>query len=96
MTLDELTEDSVDKISAALPYNFSNDSVTCQSGRMVSMNKGEWDKSEEPEADFNFHKTGLSESRWVYKPSSTIWVSGAIAVAGFTQGHDFIGIECEK
>ena len=34
-----------DLIFADPPYFLSNDGVTCQAGRMVSVNKGIWDKA---------------------------------------------------
>jgi site-specific DNA-methyltransferase (adenine-specific) len=51
----------VDMIFADPPYNLSNDGVTCYAGKMVSVNKGKWDKSKGFEADFQFHETWISE-----------------------------------
>ncbi len=67
---------SVDMIFADPPYMLSNDGFTCQAGRMVSVNKGKWDKSRGFEDDSVFHETWLSECRRVLKPAGTIWVSG--------------------
>ena len=44
--LPTLPERSIDMIFADPPYNLSNGGITCQAGRMVSVNKGEWDKSQ--------------------------------------------------
>src|SRR5438270_13756824 len=74
--LSELPENSVDLIFADPPYNLSNDGITCQNGRMVSVNKGEWDKSKGPENDHIFNLEWLSACRRVLKPNGTIWVSG--------------------
>ena len=41
----KLPENSVDMIFADPPYNLSNGGVTVHAGRMVSVNKGDWDKS---------------------------------------------------
>jgi len=60
------------------PYFLSNNGVTCQSGRMVSVNKGRWDASKGPEADFEFNTAWLRECRRVLKPNGTIWVSGTL------------------
>lgn len=46
-----------DMIFADPPYMLSNDGFTCQNGRMVSVNKGKWDKSNGFEDDLNFHET---------------------------------------
>jgi site-specific DNA-methyltransferase (adenine-specific) len=66
----------VDMIFADPPYNLSNDGVTCHAGRMVSVNKGEWDKSKGFSADFDFHEKWISECRRILKSEGTIWISG--------------------
>ncbi|MGP8214941.1 MAG: DNA-methyltransferase [Bacteroidia bacterium] len=66
----------VDMIFADPPYLLSNDGFSCQNGRMVSVNKGKWDKSNGFEEDLKFHETWLSECKRVLKPEGTIWVSG--------------------
>ena len=38
--LEQLTPGSVDMVFADPPYFLSNDGVTCQAGKMVSVNKG--------------------------------------------------------
>ena len=45
--MDELIKKKVrfDTIFADPPYFLSNDGITCHSGKMVSVNKGDWDKS---------------------------------------------------
>ena len=40
--LKAMKAESVDMIFADPPYFLSNDGVTCQAGRMVSVNKGSW------------------------------------------------------
>ena len=67
---------SVDMVFADPPYNLSNDGFTCQAGKMVSVNKGAWDKSQGIEADYDFHLSWLNECRRVLKPNGTLWVSG--------------------
>lgn len=39
----KLLECSVDMIFADPPYNLSDGGITCHAGRMVSVNKGEWE-----------------------------------------------------
>ncbi len=68
--------ESVDLIFADPPYNLSNDGFTCQGGRMVSVNKGTWDKSQGLEADYAFHLAWLEACKRVLKPNGTLWVSG--------------------
>ena len=66
----------IDMIFADPPYLLSNDGFTCQNGRMVSVNKGKWDKSKGIEEDLKFHEIWLKECKRVLKPEGTIWVSG--------------------
>jgi len=66
----------VDMIFADPPYNLSNNGVTCHAGKMVSVNKGKWDKSNGFDKDLAFHERWISECRRILKPEGTIWVSG--------------------
>lgn len=74
--LSTLPDNSVDMIFADPPYMLSNDGFTCQAGRMVSVNKGKWDKSKGFENDLMFHEAWISECRRILKPEGTIWISG--------------------
>lgn len=65
-----------DLIFADPPYFLSNDGVTCHAGKMVSVNKGVWDRAETFEAVYRFNETWLKECRRVLKPNGTIWVTG--------------------
>jgi len=76
--LPSLPERSVDMIFADPPYNLSNGGITCQSGRMVSVNKGEWDKSQGIEQNHVFAIQWLTACRQVLKDDGTIWVSGTM------------------
>ena len=74
--LPELPDESVDMIFADPPYNLSNDGFTCHSGKAVSVNKGEWDRSEGFERDFQFHRNWIRACRRVLTANGTIWISG--------------------
>jgi site-specific DNA-methyltransferase (adenine-specific) len=63
-------------IFADPPYNLSNDGITCHAGKMVKVNKGDWDKSRGFDEDLKFHEIWISECRRVLKPEGTIWISG--------------------
>ena len=80
-----IPESCVDLIFADPPYFLSNNGITCHAGRMVSVNKGQWDKL--PGADLDpvrvrfdkvheFNRAWLAACRRVLKPNGTIWVSG--------------------
>ena len=73
---DPIPDHSVDMIFADPPYNLSNDGFTCQGGRMVSVNKGEWDRSKGAEADYEFHQNWIAACHRKLKPGGTIWISG--------------------
>ncbi len=51
----ELPENSIDMVFADPPYLLSNGGFTVHAGRRVSVNKGEWDKSNGLQKDFEFH-----------------------------------------
>jgi len=69
-------DESVDCIWTDPPYLLSNDGTTCVGGERVSVNKGEWDRSQGLEADHAFNTRWLTECYRLLKPSGTIWVSG--------------------
>lgn len=75
-----LPDDSVDCIWTDPPYNLSNDGITCIAGKMVKVNKGEWDRSRGAEMDHEFNKAWLAECRRLLKPNGAIWVSGTTHV----------------
>ncbi len=52
--------DCVDLIFADPPYFLSNDGITCHAGKMVSVNKGKWDKSQGPDLDHEFNRAWLA------------------------------------
>ena len=68
--------DCVDLIFADPPYFLSNDGITCHAGKMVSVNKGKWDKSKGPDLDHEFNRAWLAACQRVLKPHGSIWVSG--------------------
>jgi site-specific DNA-methyltransferase (adenine-specific) len=75
-----LPENAVDLIFADPPYFLSNDGITCHAGRMVSVNKGQWDRSRGPDANHDFNRAWLAAAQRVLKPNGSIWVSGTAHV----------------
>ena len=65
-----------DLIFADPPYFLSNGGITCKNGKMVSVNKGEWDKSQGPELNHQFNLEWLKRCQTLLKKNGTIWVSG--------------------
>ena len=65
-----------DAIFADPPYFLSNGGITCHNGRMVRVDKGEWDKSRGSELNHEFNIEWLRRCQRVLKPNGTIWVTG--------------------
>ncbi|MDD3286609.1 MAG: site-specific DNA-methyltransferase [Bacteroidales bacterium] len=65
-----------DMIFADPPYFLSNDGISVQSGKVVSVNKGEWDRSYGEEFINEFNLKWLSACRDKLKEDGTIWISG--------------------
>jgi site-specific DNA-methyltransferase (adenine-specific) len=75
-----LPAESVDCIWTDPPYLLSNDGITCVAGRMVKVNKGEWDRSRGIDLDHEFNRTWLAACHRILKPDGSIWVSGTLHV----------------
>lgn len=65
-----------DMIFADPPYFLSNGGISVQSGKMVSVDKGDWDKSHGFAADNAFHKRWIQLCRDKLTEAGTIWISG--------------------
>lgn len=74
--LAELPENSVDMVFADPPYLLSNGGFTVHAGKRVSVNKGEWDKSNGLKKDSEFHLEWIRAVKRVLKPHGTLWISG--------------------
>jgi site-specific DNA-methyltransferase (adenine-specific) len=67
-----------DMVFADPPYFLSNDGLSIQSGQIVSVNKGKWDKSEGFEFVNDFNRKWLQLARDKMKDDATIWISGTM------------------
>ncbi len=65
-----------DTIFADPPYFLSNGGISVQSGKVVCVDKGDWDKGISSEEMNVFNKTWLSLCRQNLKDNGTIWSSG--------------------
>ena len=63
-------------IFADPPYFLSNGGISVQSGKIVSVNKGDWDKGKSQQEITDFNMEWLSLCREKLKENGTIWVSG--------------------
>ncbi len=66
---------SIDSVMADPPYLLSNGGTTCQSGELVSVQKGEWDRSRGIMTDHEWHYLWLEQVQQVLKPTGTCWIS---------------------
>ena len=73
-----LPEASVDCVWTDPPYLLSNGGITCVAGRMVSVDKGAWDRSRGLEGDHEFNLAWTRECYRVLKPTGSLWVSGTL------------------
>lgn len=82
-----------DMIFADPPYFLSNDGISVQAGKVVSVNKGDWDRSRGGDADEAFTRAWISEARQKLAPAGTIWISGTyhniFSVAKILKEQDF-------
>ncbi|MDE3068112.1 MAG: site-specific DNA-methyltransferase [Verrucomicrobiota bacterium] len=65
-----------DCIFADPPYFLSNGGITCHAGRMVKVDKGDWDKSRGAELNHEFNTEWLRRCQRVLKPNGTLWITG--------------------
>ena len=74
--LKKIKKGSIDMIFADPPYFLSNGGVSIRSGKVVSVNKGEWDKKENYSDVLKFTHLWLKGCYNVLKNEGTIWVTG--------------------
>ena len=65
-----------DMIFADPPYFLSNGGISVQSGKVVCVDKGEWDKGGTPEHIDLFNEEWIAECREHLTENGTIWISG--------------------
>lgn len=80
--LPRIKSESVDMIFADPPYFLSNNGITCNGGKMVSVNKGSWDtlNSEKSSIDekHKFNRKWIRLCRKILKTNGSIWISGTL------------------
>ena len=65
-----------DMIFADPPYFLSNGGISMQNGKIVCVDKGEWDKGGTLEYVNSFNMAWIKECRSKLKENGTIWISG--------------------
>ena len=76
--LKTLNPNSIDLIFADPPYFLSNGGKSIHSGKVVSVNKGDWDDKSKYDNHLEFTKEWLQQSFRVLKYGGSIWISGTI------------------
>ena len=74
--LKKIKPKSIDMIFADPPYKLSNGGITCSSGKISSVNKGDWDKSLGFLEDNKFNKKWLKLCDRILKDNGTMFISG--------------------
>lgn len=76
--LKKIEPKSIDMIFADPPYFLSNGGVSCHSGKQVSVDKGEWDRTVTPEEKLSFNRKWIKLCREVLKDNGKLWISGTL------------------
>lgn len=69
-------KEKFDLIFADPPYFLSNDGLSIQNGKIVSVNKGEWDRGNEIENIDNFNMKWIANAKIALKSTGSIMISG--------------------
>lgn len=74
--LPQIPDNCVDLIFTDPPYFLSSGGITCHSGRMVSVDKGKWDKLKSIQEVHDFNTRWIKQCQRILKPNGTIWICG--------------------
>ncbi len=70
------TQGCFDLIFTDPPYFLSNGGITCRSGKMARVDKGEWDRSKGVDLNHEFNTAWLSRCQKLLRRDGTLCVSG--------------------
>lgn len=73
-----MKKNCIDMIFADPPYFLSNDGISCSGGKVVSVNKGSWDKIDSLAEKHEFNRKWISLCKAILKPNGTIWITGTL------------------
>lgn len=76
--LEKMLPEKIDMIFADPPYFLSNDGISCRAGKVVSVNKGDWDRIGSVDEKHNFNRRWIKLCHRVLKLNGTIWISGSM------------------
>lgn len=76
LNITEKLSHKFDLVYADPPYFLSSNGLTIHSGKVVSVNKADWDKSLDYEDIMQFNKEWIKSILPLMKDDATIWISG--------------------
>jgi len=71
-----IPDNSIDLIFTDPPYFLSSGGITCKSGKVASVNKGDWDKTIAIQSVHDFNLRWIIQCQRILKPNGTIWICG--------------------
>lgn len=74
--MNNMVPESIDMIFADPPYFLSNGGISYRSGKVVSVDKGDWDKIDSYEEMHEFNRAWIEACRKLLKKDGTIWITG--------------------
>lgn len=72
----KIKSNSIDMIFADPPYFLSNGGISYRSGKVVCVDKGDWDKAHNRKAIDKFNFAWIKECKRILKKDGTIWITG--------------------
>jgi site-specific DNA-methyltransferase (adenine-specific) len=94
--LKSLKKKSFSIIFADPPYFLSDGGISVKSGKMVKVDKGNWDKAKDVNEKIEYNRKWISLCKPLLKENGSIWISGTfhniytIAVALELEGYEII------
>jgi site-specific DNA-methyltransferase (adenine-specific) len=76
--LRSIEKESIDMIFADPPYFLSNGGITVHSGKMVNVDKAEWDKGISTPEKLAYNRKWIKLCKSVLKKDGTIWITGTM------------------
>jgi site-specific DNA-methyltransferase (adenine-specific) len=76
--LRSIEKETIDMIFADPPYFLSNGGITVHSGKMVSVDKADWDKGLSTPEKLAYNRKWIRLCKNVLKEDGTIWISGTM------------------
>ena len=78
LLLKKMEPKSIDMIFADPPYFLSGDGISCSGGKMVLVNKADWDKKINIKEKHKFNRKWIKLCYSILKDNGTIWISGTM------------------